>query len=97
MAFLFVDPVRDGYTPHKSQAFFAKLPERLRSAPAVTSFALAAQPPYLPGDDPDFHLAIVDPHASSRVEKDVVKETVGAGYFAILNEADSGWARIRGE
>jgi predicted permease len=86
MAFLFVDPVRDGYTPDRSQAFFAKLPERLRSAPAVTSFALAAQPPYLPGDDPDFHLAIVDPHASSRVEKDVVKETVGVGYFAILNE-----------
>jgi predicted permease len=86
MVFLFVDPVRDGYTPDKSQAFFAQLPERLRSAPAVTDFAFAAQPPYLPGDDPDFHLAVVDPHASSPVEKDVTKETVGASYFAILNE-----------
>jgi hypothetical protein len=35
----------DGYTPGQAQAFFAKLPERLRSAPAVNSFALAAQPP----------------------------------------------------
>ena len=86
MVFLFVDPVRDGYTPDQAQAFFAKLPERLRSAPAVTSFALAAQPPYLPGGDPDFHLTVVDPHASSPVEKDVVKETVGASYFAVLNE-----------
>ncbi len=53
MAFLFIDPVRDGYSPEKSQAFFERLPDRLRSAPAITSFALAAQPPYLPGDDDD--------------------------------------------
>ena len=34
----------------------------------------------------DFHLTVDDPHASSPVQKDVVKQTVGAGYFAVLNE-----------
>jgi predicted permease len=86
MAFLSIDPVRDGNTPDKAQAFFENLPERLRNAPAVTSFALAAQPPYLPGDDYDFHLTVDDSPASSPVQKEVAKQTVGAGYFAVLNE-----------
>jgi len=86
MVFLSIDPVRDGYTPDKAQVFFERLPERLRSAPAVTSFALAAQPPYLPSDDDNFHLTVDDPEVSSPVQKDVVKQTVGAGYFAVLNE-----------
>jgi ABC-type antimicrobial peptide transport system permease subunit len=51
----------------------------------VTSFALAAQPPYWPGTG-QLHLKADDPRASSPVEKDVVKQTVGAGYFAVLNE-----------
>jgi hypothetical protein len=70
--------VRDGYTPDKAQAFFERLPERLRSAPAVTSFALAAKPYYLPSADDDFHLTVDDPRALSPVRKDVVKQTVGA-------------------
>jgi predicted permease len=86
MVFLFVDPVRDGYTPDKAQTFFERLPERLRSAPAVTSFALAAQPPYMLGQDDDFHLTVDDPRTSSPVQKDVAKQMVGAGYFAVLNE-----------
>lgn len=86
MVFLFVDPVRDGYTPDKAQAFFEKLPERLRSAAAVTSFALAAQPPYLPGDDPNFHLTVDNPRASSPVQKQVLKQTIGVGYFDVLGE-----------
>ncbi|MGA3011181.1 MAG: ADOP family duplicated permease [Terracidiphilus sp.] len=86
MVFLSIDPVRDGYTSDKAQAFFERLPERLRNAPAVTSFALAAQPPYLPGDEDNFHLTVDDPQVSSPVQKDVAKQTVGAGYFAVLNE-----------
>ncbi|MGB6691798.1 MAG: ADOP family duplicated permease [Terracidiphilus sp.] len=86
MVFLFVDPVRDGYTPDKAQAFFEKLPERLRSAPAVTSFTLAAQPPYMLGDDGNFHLTVDDPRVTSPIQKDVAKQAVGAGYFAVLNE-----------
>jgi predicted permease len=85
MVFLMIDPVRDGYTPDKAQAFFERLPERLRSAPAVTSFALAARPAYS-GSEGSFHLKVDDPRASSPVEKDVAKQTVGAGYFAALNE-----------
>ena len=86
MVFLSIDPVRDGYTPEKAQAFFENMPERLRRAPAVTSFALSAQPPYLPGDGGDSHLTVDDPRASSPVQKEVAKQTVGAGYFAVLNE-----------
>jgi macrolide transport system ATP-binding/permease protein len=86
MAFLFIDPVRDGYTPEKAQAFFEQLPDRLRSAPAVSKFALAAQPPYFPGDDGDFQLTVEDPKAATPVEKVVLKQKVGAGYFAVLRE-----------
>jgi predicted permease len=86
VAFLFIDPVRDGYSPEKSQAVFERLPDRLRSSPAITSFALAVQPPYLPGDDDDFQLTVDDPHASSPVQKGVNKQTVGAGFFAVLNQ-----------
>ena len=86
MVFLSIDPVRDGYTPDKAQAFFERLPERLRSAPGVTSFALAEQPPYQPGGGGQFHLKVDDPRASSPVEKDMEEQTVGAGYFAVLNE-----------
>jgi predicted permease len=86
MAFLFVDPVRDGFSPEKSQAFFAQLPDRLRSAPAVSSFALAAQPPYLADGDDDFHLRVDDPKTATPVEKSVVKKTIGTGFFAVLRE-----------
>jgi len=86
MVFLFIDPIRDGYTPEKAQLFFARLPERLSSAPAVTSFALAAQPPYQLDDDDGFQLTVDDPRAASPVQKEVVKQTVGAGYFAALEE-----------
>jgi predicted permease len=87
MVLLFVDPVRDGYTPDKSLAFFERLAERLRSTPGVTSFALAAQPPFQPGGgEGQFHLKVDDPRTSSPVEKNVAEQTVGAGYFAVLNE-----------
>ena len=86
MAFLFVDPVRDGYSPEKAQAFFERLPQRLRNDPAITSFALAEQPPYLPGEDDDFHLTVDDPNQSSPVARDLSARTVGAGFFSVLNQ-----------
>ncbi|MFZ0274341.1 MAG: ADOP family duplicated permease [Acidobacteriaceae bacterium] len=86
MEFLFIDPMRDGYSPQKTQDFFARLPDRLRNTPAVTGFALATAPPWLPNDDDDFHLTVADPKAASPVRKDVVKETVGPGYFAVVQE-----------
>jgi macrolide transport system ATP-binding/permease protein len=82
-----IDPVRDGYTPEKSQALFEKLPERLRASGTVRGVALAAQPPFFSDDeDEDIQLTAENPRESSRVQKSVVRETVGAGYFAALNE-----------
>ena len=51
MVLLSIDPVRDGYTPEKTQALFEKLPERLRTSGTVRSFALAAQPPFSMEDE----------------------------------------------
>jgi hypothetical protein len=38
------------------------------------------------GSDDDFHLTVDDPRVPSPVQKDMSKETVGAGYFAVLDE-----------
>jgi predicted permease len=35
------DPIRDGYTPERTRAFFARLTERLKRLPPVSSVALA--------------------------------------------------------
>jgi predicted permease len=82
MVLLSIDPVRDGYTPKKAQALFEKLPERIRISGTVHNFALTAQPPFA-SDDEKIHLTTED---SARVQQSVVRETVGAGYFAALNE-----------
>ncbi len=84
---LSIDPVRDGYTPEKAEALFEKLPARLRTAGTVRSFALAAQAPFSIVDEDDaIHLTAEDVQGTSRVQQSVIKETVGAGYFATLNE-----------
>jgi predicted permease len=84
MVLLSIDPVRDGYTAEKSQTFFQKLPERLKSSSTVSSFALAAQPPFSTLDDDA--ATPLTAEESARVQKSIVRETVGAGYFAVLNE-----------
>jgi macrolide transport system ATP-binding/permease protein len=86
MAFLFLDPVRDGYSPEKAEAFFERLPERLRSAPGVTNFALAAQPAYAATDDDDFILTVDDPRQSAPMQKGLAKQTVGAGFFSVVDQ-----------
>ena len=82
MVLLSIDPVRDGYTPEKAQALFENLPERLMTSGAVRSFALAVQPPFA-SDDENSQMSAEE---SARVQKSVARETVGAGYFAALNE-----------
>jgi len=88
MVLLSIDPVRDGYTPEKAQALFEKLPARLRAAGAVRSVALAAQPPFsIADEDGAIQLTAEDSAQASRVQQSVIKQTVGAGYFAALNES----------
>ncbi len=87
MVLLSVDPVRDGYTPQRAQALFEELPERIEASGTVRGVALAAQPPFSSDDeDEDIQLTAEDPRESSQVQKSVVRETVGAGYFAALDE-----------
>jgi putative ABC transport system permease protein len=85
MVLLSLDPVRDGYTPQKAQALFEKLPERLKATGRVRSIALAAQPPFT-GEPEPTQLSAEDSPGSSQVLQPVFEETVGAGYFATLNE-----------
>ncbi len=86
MVFLSIDPVRDGYPPEKAQAMFEKLPGMLKASGTVRSFALAAQPPYS-SHDGNIQLTAEIPRQSSRVQKSVVREAVGPGYFAALDES----------
>jgi predicted permease len=82
---LSIDPVHDGYAPEKAQAFFEKLPERLKAAGSVRSIALAAQAPFSTEDDTT-PVTVEGAGETSRVQQSVVEETVGAGYFATLSE-----------
>ncbi|HET9408422.1 MAG TPA: ADOP family duplicated permease [Candidatus Sulfotelmatobacter sp.] len=81
MFLLSIDPVRDGYTPEKTQALFEKLPERLKNIGDVQNVALAAQGPYSIA-----HANVQLMAQDSRTQREVAQETVGAGYFAVLNE-----------
>jgi predicted permease len=85
LVLLSLDPVRDGYAPDKAQALFEKLPERLKNGGPVRSVALAAQPPFT-GEVEPTQLSAEGSPGSSQVLQPVLKETVGAGYFATLSE-----------
>jgi macrolide transport system ATP-binding/permease protein len=83
MCLLSIDPVRDGYTPEKAQVLFEKLPERLKTAGAARSVALAAQAPFSIEDEDETIRLTAE---NSRVQISALEETVGAGYFAALSE-----------
>jgi len=85
MVLLSLDPVRDGYTPQKAQALFEKLPERLKTGGAVGSIALAAEPPFTSEVEPT-QFSAEDSPGSPLMLQPVLRETVGAGYFATLSE-----------
>ena len=69
MYIMSVDPVRDGYSVEKSQSFFEKLPERIKSAVSVHSIALAAQPPFsIEDEDSAVQMAAENSADSSRVQ-----------------------------
>jgi len=81
MYLLSIDPPRDGYTPEKTQAFFERLPERLKIVGGVQRVAFTAQAPFAVGGG-TVQMSAQD----SRVQTPVLVETVGAGYFAALSE-----------
>jgi macrolide transport system ATP-binding/permease protein len=82
-----VDPVRDGETPEKALDFFAKLPQRLKESGNLSSVALTTLPPFASVDDDDSEqLTVDDPLATQRAQQPAIKEFVGAGYFAALDE-----------
>jgi macrolide transport system ATP-binding/permease protein len=85
MYLLSLDPVRDGYSPKKAEALFAKLPGHLKTAGSLRSIALAAQPPFTTEVEPT-QLSAESSSGSSPVLQPVLEETVGAGYFSVLNE-----------
>jgi hypothetical protein len=87
MVLVSIDPVRDGYTPEKAQAFFERLPGRFSEAGVPRSFALAVQPPFSIEDEDDaMQFTMEDSPNGSRIQRSAIEETVGAGYFATLNE-----------
>ena len=74
-----LDPVRDGYSAEKTMALFETLPLRLKASGAVSSIALASEPP--------FSIAARTVQlAAAKLLKPAIQETVGAGYFATLSE-----------
>ena len=85
MVLLALDPVRDGYTPDKAQALFEKLPERLKAAGVARNIAMAAHLPFTTDVEPT-QLSAEEAPGSTPVLKPVLEETLGAGYFAALDE-----------
>jgi predicted permease len=85
MYLLSIDPVRDGYTPAKAQALFEKLPDRIKRTGGVRNVALAEQSPFSI-EGATTQMTVGDPQKSSPIQKEVVRETVGPGYFGALSE-----------
>jgi macrolide transport system ATP-binding/permease protein len=85
MYLLSIDPVRDGYTPEKAQALFEKLPDRIKRTGGVRNVALAEQSPFSI-EGATTQMTVGDPQKSSPIQKEVVRETVGPGYFGALSE-----------
>ena len=87
MAMASIDPVRDGVSPEKALDLFAEFPQRLKDSGKFSSIALTTLPPFATVDDDDSEqLTVDDPQAAQRVQEPAIKETVGAGYFAALDE-----------
>jgi predicted permease len=86
MVLFSIDPVRDGYSPEKTQALFEKLPGRLRAVGGVRFVALAGQVPFSSAEDDSEPAAMTDSHDASQKLKSMARDTIGAGYFAALSE-----------
>jgi putative ABC transport system permease protein len=87
MAMASIDPVRDGETAEKALDVFAKLPQRLKDSGKFSRIALTTLPPFSSVDDDDGEQMMVDdPGSAQKVQQPAIKESIGAGYFAALDE-----------
>jgi predicted permease len=78
-----LDPAHDGYTPEQSARLMDMLPERLAQVGAVGAATLAEAAPFA-----DF-VAIPNarfsaPQPNGDVQRSVVRQRIGAGYFATI-------------
>ena len=81
-----LDPLRDGYSAEQAAAFFDKLPERLRNAPAVQGVALALTPPFSQDiGASDFTTAPTSDKTVTTL-RSATKPVIGRDYFAALDE-----------
>jgi predicted permease len=80
-----IDPARNSYTIERAQALFDKLPDQLKSSPAVRSVSIAGQAPFSL-QEANTDVTAENPQGGRRTQIRVVKQTVGAGYFAALSE-----------
>jgi macrolide transport system ATP-binding/permease protein len=87
MAMASIDPARDGETPERALDLFAQLPQRLKDSGKFSSIALTTLPPFATVDDDEGEqLTVDDPQTAQRVQQSAIKESVGSGYFATLDE-----------
>ncbi|MGD0736488.1 MAG: FtsX-like permease family protein [Terracidiphilus sp.] len=87
MALASIDPVRDGESSEKALDLFTKLPQRLKDSGKFSSIALSTLPPYATVDDDDRpQLTVDDPQAAQRMQQPAIKESIGAGYFAAIDQ-----------
>lgn len=87
MVLLSIDPVRQGYSPERAQAFFERLPKQLEAAGGVQRVTLAAQTPFQVVDSDDMIQLTADrSRDGSPVQISAVEETVGRDYFAALGQ-----------
>lgn len=85
--FLSLDPVRDGYSAAQTAAFFEKVPERFSNLGAVHSIAVSEMTPFASFISVA-NARFAAPKSDSDVKQiilSVVRERIGAGYFATLD------------
>src|SRR5581483_3059594 len=82
MYLIAIDPIRDGYTPDQTAAFFEKLPDRLRSLPGIDGVTLAGGPPFTQ----EIGASAFSTSNGMMNVGTAAKQIVGSRYFATLNE-----------
>jgi putative ABC transport system permease protein len=81
-----LSPALSGYTDERGQIFYERLLEKLRSAPGVTSAALAAVP-LLAGDEWDSSMAVEGHQAKDGEDMQAFMNAVSPGYFQTMKIA----------